>query len=558
MHLVRATLAIFLLGKIVHADPPKIDAFFPPGGRQGTTFTITSTVKDAPDTAWWTDAPGVTFSPTDKPEESHVSISAKTPAGLYQVARLNAEGVSESRWFTVGKLPEISEVEPNDEGGTRQLIASLPVCINARLDKANDVDGYQIPLNAGQTLVAMIEAYSIGSAVDALVHILNPQGQRIFTASDDRNLDPFCAFTAPADGTYTLQIAGFAHPPQANINFTGSAATVYRLHLSTGPVVTHFHPASVSTTEPTNVTLQGYNLDPAKTAFIIDPKTLRPSDNGTLVDVPESLVPLQAVTTTTAPGIELEPNNTQEQATPVKEGTIGGIISGANDSDRFAIEMKTGQRLQARIFSKSLGLPLDPAIKIEGPDGKQMAENDDYNALPDPLIQWTAAVDGPHQIIVSDTLQQGGPRHHYVLEITTPEPELEITLADAKPIVLAAGESIAVKLTINRLNGYKESLVARASQLPSGVRAEDVTIGESDKEVELKLTAAHNAPIANMLIALTVWSQPPPPANPEDQTTPPGKEWMFPATISLRGELLRGTSLLDKTIHKWLTVTAEK
>lgn len=558
MRLPRTAVVALLLGNMVYAKPPEFGALFPPGGRQGTTFTVTSTVKNTPDTGWWTDAPRVTFSPTDKPEQWQVSIPAKTPAGLYQIARLNADGVSNTRWFTIGKLPEINETEPNDEDGKRQLIGSLPVCVNARLDKANDVDGYQIPLKSGQTLVVMVEAYSLGSSVDALVHILNPQGQRILTASDDRNLDPSFAFTAPADGTYTLQIAGFGHPPEANINFTGSAAVVYRLHLTTGPVVTHFHPASVSTPGPTKVTLQGYNLDPAKTTHTIEPKDLRQSGDEILVDIPDSLRPLQAVPTKTPPGIEQEPNNTREQPTLTKEGTIGGCISDANDTDRFAVEMKKGQRLQARVWSKALGLPLDPAIKIEAPDGKQVAENDDYGNLPDPLIQWTAAVDGPHQIIVSDTLQAGGARHHYVLEIMAPEPKVQVSVAEAKPIILAAGESTAVKLTIKRLNGYKEPLVARASQLPAGVRAPDVTIGEKDTEVELKLIAAHNAPIANMPVAFTVWSQPPAPTKPEEAAKAPVRELMFPAAIPLRGELQRGTSLLDETAHRWLTVTAPK
>ena len=51
----------------------------------------------------------------------------------------------------------------------------------------------------------MVEAYSIGSAADLHAQILNPAGQRIFTASDSRNLDRFISSSAPTDGTYTLR-----------------------------------------------------------------------------------------------------------------------------------------------------------------------------------------------------------------------------------------------------------------------------------------------------------------------------------------------------------------
>jgi len=549
-------LAAFPLAAPLHAKPPEFGALFPPGGQRGTTFTVTSTVKNTPETQWWTDAPGVSFTATDQPEKWQITIPATTPIGLYQIARLNAEGVSNTRWFTIGDLPEIDEIEPNDEKGKRQAIQSLPVCVNARLGKANDVDGYQITLKTGQTLGAMVESYSIGSAADLHAHILNPAGQRIFTASDSRNLDPFLNFTAPADGTYTLQIAGFAHPPQANINFAGGNAIVYRLHLTTGPVVTHFHPPAVSTTQPTQVSLQGYNLDPTKVQYTIDPKAPRHSGNILLVDIPGHLTPLQAIPCTSAPATEHEPNDGKEQATPIPAGIISGVISHAADIDRFSITMEKGQKLQARIHSHSIGLPLDATLKVEGPDGKQITTNDDGNGKPDPQLQWTAAAAGVYQLVVEDTLQQGGSGHHYVLEIDVPEPSVESSIASAAPLAVAAGESTSVKLTVKRLNGHKIPLVARVSGLPAGVSAPDVPIGEKDAGVEIKLITTKDTPQGNHRVSFALHESAP--TTGDETAAVKQSENIFPTSIPLRGELLRGTSLLDEVDGLWLTVKPAK
>ena len=114
MFRISAVLAALPLAAPLHAKPPEFGALFPPGGQRGTTFTVTSTVKNTAETQWWTDAPGLTFTATDKPEKWQITIPATTPAGLYQIARLNAEGVSNTRWFTIGEFPETDEVEPND------------------------------------------------------------------------------------------------------------------------------------------------------------------------------------------------------------------------------------------------------------------------------------------------------------------------------------------------------------------------------------------------------------------------------------------------------------
>jgi len=526
----------------VQAAPPKLTALFPAGGQRGSSFLLTTSGESDAVTRWWTDAPGVVFQPTAKPFEWQVMIPAETPAGLYQARLFNPEGATEARWFSVGKLSEATEVEPNNESGKGQSLTSLPVCINARLDKEGDLDCYQVPMKAGQTLVAMLEGYVLGSPVDIMAHVVNPQGERIYTSVDGRNLDPLVAFTAPEDGNYTLQIAGFSHPPGSDVGFAGGPAIIYRMHASLGPVVAALNPAIVSLTGSSEVLLEGYNLDPARRPLAVLPSMLRNNGKTVLVDIPDALVPLQALAGNSTVMLEREPNDLREKATPVTSGLISGAIGGREDADRFVVQMKKGEILQVRVWSKELGLPLDATLRVEGPDGTVLVATDDNGEAPDPVVNVTASQDGPHWVLVLDTLQRGGTDHRYVLQLKKPEPEVDVVLDSVKPINLAPGGMASIKGKISRRNQAKP-LVARVANLPPGVHAPDVEIAEAEVEFEIKLKAAANAPRANQSFQVELWGKDDPP-------------YILPTAGPMRGDALRGTSLKDSTGTMWLTVVA--
>lgn len=542
MKFARAFLPVFISASLLHAEVPKLEALFPSGGQVGSSFVVTASGKIEADSHLWTDAPGVYWVPNGKKREWQVTITPEAKPGLYLVHAANADGASEPRWFSVGSLPEITEVEPNDEVGKSQILEKLPICVNARLDKSGDMDGYTVKLAEGQTLVGFIEAYSIGSGVDMLANVLNEQGVRLQTASDARNLDPVIVFKAPKAGRYTVQLAGFPHPPTADIRFTGGATTVYRLHLSNGPVVTQIFPAAVIAGAKTEVELVGHNLDPKKIKHTVEAAQIRQDGEVALITPPGSLWPLQTVLTAKPAQLEKEPNNTKDKSTPVQVGSFAGRLTDKSDVDRFAITMKKGEKLQARVFSKRLGLPLDAQLKIEAPDGKLITSVDDQSEqMPDPVAVWTAAVDGPYQVIIEDLFHQGGTDKAYVVELTAPAPAFEVTLADAKPILLTAGKTVSLKATIKLLNGFKEALVVRVANLPAGVHAAEVAVPEKGGEVEIKLQAATNAPAGNQAIQIGVWAK------------AEAANVKF-AKAPLRGENKRGSSLRDDTSLIWLTV----
>lgn len=529
-----------LAGAMLSAAPPTLPSLFPAGGQIGSSFTVKVGGTVGADVSLWTNAPGVTFTPSGQKAEWKVDIKPDAKPGLYLLHASNPEGASEARWFSLGRYPEILEVEPNDALEAAQVLQQIPVCINGKLEKREDVDAYSLKLNDGQTLVGLVEAYALGSGVDVMAHVVNEAGERVLTVSDGRNLDPFIVYQAPKAGRYTVQIAGFTHPPAADVRFIGNANLVYRLHLSSGPVVTHVHPNAVSTTAKTEVELKGYNLDPARSKVTVDASQLREMEGFTVLDLPNAMAPIQVVPCEGTTTVEKEPNHTKEQATPIQPGCVGGTITGKEDVDRYALTLKKGERMEARVWSKQLGLPLDAVLKIEGPDGKLLTTVDDQGGSTDPQAQWTAAVDGVYQVIV-EGLYHRGPPADYVLQAGAPAPGFTVDLMETKPVLLEPGKTVSLKLKIAFRNGYKEALVARVEQAPAGVFAAEVPIPEKGGEVEIKLQAAANAPPASLPIHVSLWTK----------TEPPRTQKV---SGLLRGELLRGTSLADRSSVIWLTV----
>lgn len=531
-----------------HAAAPSLTHLFPAGGKQGTSFSITLGGKTGERAGVWVSGEGVTISTPDSKGKATATISPDAITGLRLVRSFNDEGASAPRWFSVGVLSETAETEPNDDVSAGQKLDKLPLCVNGALEKSGDIDGFSFEVEAGKTIVAAVEAYALGSPVDPLLTLFDEAGTRVSVASDGRSLDPVLTWKAEKKGRYTLQISGFTHPPAADVRFTGGASDVYRIHLTTGPVVTQFLPAAVGYGTKQPVELRGWNLEKIDPAFEIDGAKLAVATPVQLLQLPKwSIGPVQVVAASSVPVVEKEPNDKPAEATIVGLPCVtGGTISKAGDIDRFAFQAKKGERITVRVRSKGLGMPLDASARIESSDGKVLASNDDQGDSPDPLAGFTAAADGTYQAVITDLFNKGGEMHGYVVEIGTEPPDFEVSLTSKDAIVLAAGKTAEVTGKVKRIASFAGPLSATIEGLPVGVIADTATVDEKKGEVKITLTASQNASAANVPVVLAVFAK---------EGKPPLHRT---ATFALRGEAKRGTSLLDESDQLWLTVTPAK
>jgi len=548
-------LFLFLIAAtLIHAEPPKLDYLFPAGGTRGTTITLTLGGELA---AWpvsiWSDAPDLVFTPSETKGEVKVQIPDTVPLGAYLIRAYHADGASRPRTFIVDDQSHASEVEPNDDYRKPQKIETTPTLINGRLEKSGDSDSFAINLKAGQWLVAKAESYGIGSPIDPALHVRDANGFRLADAHDTQNLDPLLAFQAPADGTYIVQIDGFAHIPRFDVRLFGSAACVYRLAILTGPYAHYAFPLAVTTGTESDLQLNGWNL-PEGEGATRNLKWTAPA----LPTIPSHDFQFASLTTPLAENhpsvfvsahpqsIESDDNNTSATATKLAHPFgVSGHIFPAGDEDWYAITLKKSETVRLKVVSASLGFGLDSVVSVHDASGKSLASGDDATATWDAELVWTAPDDAEYFLRVVDRFAIGAKDFAYYLEVTSPAPRIQATVA-ASLLRLDVGTTATLKLNVTRLDGYAAPLIATATDLPEGVTSTSAAIPEKGGEVTLILDALPTAKAFNGLFRVLILS------------TDPAAPQVSIAPASLDVELPVGPQIIPRTDKLWLTVVEKK
>ena len=482
-------ISLAVLNPSAWSAAPVLDHLFPAAVQAGTSNTLTLVGKSDP---WppkvWSDPPGLTFEPTTNNGVFTVWVGTHATPGPRVVRAFNGEGVSAPRFLIVTREPQRAEIEPNGEWSTPQSVDPLPATINGRLEKNGDVDSYGVWLEAGQTLVAWVEAYTLMSPLDPVLRLLDSHGVQVAWNHDDgRSLDPFLAWTAPAKGSYVLQVFGFAYPAGSDIRFAGDARDVYRLHMTSGPVVRHTIPLGVRRGSRTPLLRRGWNLG----ADTNQPVAFNGSDLGATLDrVPlppgfgESVLDL--LVGAGPEGVESEPNSINADANSIEiPGAVTGELGTAGDEDRFVFHANKGESLLLEVQTAALGFPLDAWLRVEDRSGKELARNDDDTGS-DPRLEWSAPADGPYVAAVGNLLQRGSPGSWYRLALSRATPSLKATVAE-NSFTLEPGKTNEIKVNITRRHGFNTPLTLSVRGLPEGVRAEPGEIPAKGGECLVRL-----------------------------------------------------------------------
>ncbi|MDD3586958.1 MAG: PPC domain-containing protein, partial [Thermoguttaceae bacterium] len=136
---------------------------------------------------------------------------------------------------------------------------SFPVVVYGRIETCNAVNSYQFDGKKGQKVALDVMAQSLGSALDAVVELLDPSGKTI-ASNDDRagcdgpnigeevcHSDPNVICELPADGVYTARVFG--------VSRRGGPEYYYRLRIS-GPQP-NFDVCMI----PSRITIRGKNAN---------------------------------------------------------------------------------------------------------------------------------------------------------------------------------------------------------------------------------------------------------------------------------------------------------
>lgn len=414
------------------AEPPSLDSLFPAGVVPGTTNLLTVTGKFS---SWpprfWISGTGLTVSATTNKGVIQIIADSGAPVGPRLLRLFNDDGAGEPRILVVGAGREMTEIEPNNLESKAQDAGPLPVTINGRLDKKDDVDSFSVRLQAGQWLEARVDCYTLLSKVDAVLRLVRTNGQPLAWNHDFITLDPRLIWRAATNETVIVQLFGFAYPADSEIRLTGGDATAYRLHLS-------------ATTER--------------------PEICPPQSGGSFAREPAIL-----------------------------PAVVSARLESGTNEHRYLFSAKKGQVIEARLEAGSLGSLLDPWIRIEDSTARELARADDSSGGRDPSLEWKAPADGQFSAVVGSMTHRGGEDYCYRLRLDPVGPDFRATLA-ASGLVLTAGATNELKLNLKRLRGFTNELAVALPGGPSSVTLLTTNLGGREGSISLQVSAESNAP----------------------------------------------------------------
>jgi hypothetical protein len=289
-------------------------------------------------------------------------------------------GTTDVRTLAVGYLNEVDEVEPDDVPDEAQVL-TLPITVNGRLWEPGDVDYYRFTANAGQQLVLMVDAQSLGARLDSVLE-LTDEGGRLLARNDDgswQNRDSRLIHTFAKSGTYAVKVSdalGGGNKGRGNDFY-------YRLTIGELPLVTSVFPLGGPTKEPLTLSFEGANLGAGKTVRVRNAAVMQeygyhtPFQTATQTyTLPLKLraadgLPLNELRVARGvyPEVVESPMLTgsiagQRIVTPV---TINGRIDRRKDgssADTFRFHARKGQKLVFAVAAERLGSPLDSLIEV--------------------------------------------------------------------------------------------------------------------------------------------------------------------------------------------------
>jgi hypothetical protein len=520
----------------------RITSLFPPGAQRGATVDVVvggGTDLDEVDQLVFSH-PGITAAQKRDAQGNPVAntfvvtVAGDVPGGLYDARVRGLFGVSNPRLFRVDSLTEAAEVEPNNAVAQATPLG-IETTLSGRSNAAADVDFYRIPMKAGQTIAIRSEAARLDSPMQPLLQLFSAAGRRLVESRRVFSQEASFAWTATADEELVLRVQDAV--------YGGGDQFVYRISISSRPLVDWVEPAFVSTGAAAEVTVYGRHLpggEPTDMKIAGQP-VFRLKSN---VDPAAGRSPVGAVAAAAASdsfwwngidgnlvriGRSLLPPAAETAAAPEQTLTLPAEISGAfaerSDEDSYRFDAKKGEAWVIEVSAGRLGSIADPLLMVEkintAADGTvtyaRVATEDDDKQNPggadlptlsdDPSFRLDVPDDGSYRIRLRDRYSdaRGDARLQYRLSIRQPKADFALVVFDAFPsadskapatsgaLSLRRGGSYELTVYAWRFDGHNDPIELTAVGLPAGITARPTVIGAGQVSTRLVLTAAPDA-----------------------------------------------------------------
>lgn len=464
MMLRLSSLVVLLGASSAAANPPVASYIYPAGGQRGSTTSVrvgglflhekcgfhldgnglTASKHLLPTKSLWFEGPLLPLPESQQQEDypadmaGTVAIAKDAPLGARRGWVFTSQGGAGGLAFVVGELPEVLEREADGDPIPHRI--SLPITANGRVFPRDDIDLWEFEADAGQTVTASALGRSLRfsplaprlEVLDAAGRVLAENMIHAVPGSDES-----VKFTAPAKGKYRIRIG--------DAKAQGGPAYVYRLTITSDPV-------------------------------------------------PEFHFPLKAP----ADGLK---DIVAASGTIPAPAALNGRIATAEAVQEWKVELKKATRYSFDLQARRFESPLCGIVSIHDAAGKEAARGESADPTQDPAFDFQPAADGLFTIRVRERFRsRGGPSFVYRLRIsdaaaavpgftlTVPFPvQQQGPAPDA--ITLLRGNSVRVRVNVERRGGFAGPVELNVGLLPAGVSCKAVTIAANQNSAELTLQA---------------------------------------------------------------------
>jgi hypothetical protein len=404
-------------------DFPRFSATVPSGGKLGEKVSV----------RWIGDVLG------DKATE--LMLPAKSEAN-YGVFAADDKGASPyPNLFRLYPYGNVVEKEPNNDHATATPFVA-PMALNGVIEKAGDEDYYTFHAKPGQAYEIRVQARSLRSALDPVLHVAKKGAQYIAGNDDNGTPDSYLVFSPPEDTDYVLWVHD---------------------HLRKGGP-DYFYRIEVTPVEP-RLQLSIPNEGLGRNTGVISVAVPKGNRQAILVNANR-----QNFGGDLNIGVDNLPPGMEAQSDPMAAnlGTFPILFIAKPDA------APSGR------LSRVVGTPVDPKIKLASQEFTQIAELvNGQNNVP----FWTRTVDS-FAVAVTEECP-------YQIEIIEPK------------VPVVRGGSMALKVKAIRKEGFKAPIAISLPWNPPGVSSQGgVSIPEGQNEAVIQINADGGAELKTWKIVV--------------------------------------------------------